>query len=161
LLRLPQKLQSWDNAPHDIERRSWEDNARTWLSIAADLGIKFHVVPRILDKEDGIEALRRMMGMTWFDSEHCARLIWASNAADAGMTGGGLKPEQVRTARRYREACRGSQWSCKRGVYNTRALDTCARPSTPARGRLSAPRRSSTPRATAAATIRSSNAADA
>jgi hypothetical protein len=93
-------------------------------------------VPRILDKEDAIEALHRMLGMTWFDSEHCARLIecldnyrkawnkslaqwtstplhnWASNAADAGMTGAvGLKPEQVRTAKRYREARRGSQWS--------------------------------------------------
>jgi hypothetical protein len=37
---------------------------------------------------------------------------WASNAADAGMTGAvGLKPEQVRTARRNREQRRGSQWS--------------------------------------------------
>jgi hypothetical protein len=61
--------------PHDIGHRSWEDNARTRKEIAEDLGIKFEVVPRVLDKEDSIEALRRMLNMTWIDSEHCARLV--------------------------------------------------------------------------------------
>ena len=126
--------------PHDIGHRAWEDNARTRKEIAEDLGIKFEVVPRVLDKEDAIEALRKMLSLTWIDSEHCARLVecldnyrktwskqlaqwtsvplhnWASNAADAGMTGAvGLKPGDIALADGSRskgpKRIRGSQWA--------------------------------------------------
>ena len=125
--------------PHDIGHRAWEDNARTRKEIAEDLGIKFEVVPRVLAKEDAIEALRKMLSLTWIDSEHCARLVecldnyrktwskqlaqwtsvplhnWASNAADAGMTGAvGLKPDNIAMADGShfgRKKIRGSQWA--------------------------------------------------
>jgi hypothetical protein len=125
--------------PHDVGHRAWEDNARTRKEIAEDLGIKFEVVPRVLDKEDAIEALRKMLSLTWIDQEHCARLIecldnyrktwnkmlaqwtsvplhnWASNAADAGMTGAvGLKPEGISLAdgnRHGAKKVKGSQWA--------------------------------------------------
>ena len=126
--------------PHDISHRSWEDNARTRKEIAEDLGIKFQVVPRVLDKEDAIEALRKMLSLTWIDAEHCARLVecldnyrktwnkqlaqwtsvplhnWASNAADAGMTGAvGLKPDDIALAdgskSRNMKKVKGSQWA--------------------------------------------------
>jgi hypothetical protein len=45
-------------APHDINKREWADNARNRIDIAADLGIKFEIVPKIADKEDAIEAAR-------------------------------------------------------------------------------------------------------
>jgi hypothetical protein len=126
--------------PHDIGHRSWEDNARTRKEIAKDLGIDFQMVPRVLDKEDAIEALRKMLNLTWVDQEHCARLIecldnyrktwskqlaqwtsvplhnWASNAADAGMTGAvGLKPGDIGLAdgsrSKGRREVKGSQWA--------------------------------------------------
>ena len=125
--------------PHDVGHRAWEDNARTRKEIAEDLGIKFEVVPRVLDKEDAIEALRKMLSLTWIDQEHCERLIecldnyrktwnkqlaqwtsvplhnWASNAADAGMTGAvGLKPEGISLAdgsRHGQKKVKGSQWA--------------------------------------------------
>jgi hypothetical protein len=124
--------------PHDVGHRSWEDNARTRKDIASDLGIEFEVVPRVLDKEDAIEALRKMLSLTWIDAEHCARMIecldnyrktwnkqlgqwtsvplhnWASNAADAGMTGAvGLKPEGIPLADGSRKGkkVKGSQWA--------------------------------------------------
>lgn len=124
-------------APHDINKREWIDNARNRIDIAADLGIKFEVVPKIDDKEDAIEAARAMLNLTWIDSEHCQRLVdaldnyrktwnkllaqwtrkplhnWASTGADTLMTGAcGLKPEKVPSkGGRSKEKRRGSQWS--------------------------------------------------
>lgn len=123
--------------PHDVERREWGSNAEDRVAIAARLGIKFEVVPRVLDKEDAIEAARAMLGLTWIDSEHCQRLVdsfdnyrkvwnkllaqwtkkplhnWASTGADCLMTGAcGLKPEKVPSASRAgKEKRRGSHWS--------------------------------------------------
>jgi hypothetical protein len=126
--------------PHDIGNRSWANDARTRKEIAGDLGIKFEVVPRVLDKEDAIEALRKMLSLTWIDQEHCTRMIecldnyrkvwskqlaqwtsvplhnWASNAADAGMTGAvGLKPDGIWLAdgsrTRSQKKIKGSQWA--------------------------------------------------
>lgn len=125
--------------PHDLTHRIWAANARTSVEIAKDFGIEFETVPRIIAKEDAIDAFRRMLNLTWIDEEHCARLVecldnyrktwnkqlaqwtnqplhnWASNAADAGMTGAvGLKPEAVKTANgsgRNSNRQRGSQWS--------------------------------------------------
>jgi hypothetical protein len=93
----------------------------------------------VLAKEDAIEALRKMLSLTWIDSEHCARLVecldnyrktwskqlaqwtsvplhnWASNAADAGMTGAvGLKPDNIAMADGTKskvKRIRGSQWA--------------------------------------------------
>lgn len=124
--------------PHDLEHRQWVDHARPMKDMAADLGIKFQIVPKIIVKEDAIEAARRMLQLTWIDQEHCSRGVecldnyrkvwnkqlaqwtrvplhnWASNGADALQTGAvGLKPDAVETANgRSRSAPkRGSQWS--------------------------------------------------
>ena len=127
--------------PHDIGHRSWANDAKTRKDIAADLGIEFEVVPRVLDKEDAIEALRKMLALTWIDAEHCERLVecldnyrktwskqlgqwtsvplhnYASNAADAGMCGAvGLKPDGIwladgSRAARDKKKVRGSQWA--------------------------------------------------
>lgn len=123
--------------PHDLEKREYADNAKTVNEIAGELGIKFEIVPRVLDKQDAIEAARRMLGLSWFDVDHTPRGVecldnyrkqwnkvlaqwtnkplhnFASNAADALMTGAvGLKPEAVESASRYRSKVRvGSQWS--------------------------------------------------
>ena len=125
-------------APHDIERREWGSNADDRLAIAKRLGINFEVVPRVLDKEDAIEAARAMLSLTWIDSEYCQRFVdaldnyrktwnkllaqwtkkplhnWASTGADCLMTGAcGLKPDAVPSASRRgtKEKRRGSQWS--------------------------------------------------
>ena len=126
--------------PHDIGHRSWANDAKTRKEIASDLGIDFEIVPRVLDKEDAIEALRKMLSLTWIDSEHCTRLVecldnyrktwskqlaqwtsvplhnWASNAADAGMTGAvGLKPDGIWLAdgsrSKEKKKMKGSQWA--------------------------------------------------
>ena len=126
--------------PHDIAHRSWASDAQTRKEIAHKLGVDFEVVPRVLDKEDAIEALRRMLALTWIDAEHCSRLVecldnyrkvwskplaqwtsvplhnWASNAADAGMTGAvGMKPGDIALAdgsrsRNFKKV-KGSQWA--------------------------------------------------
>jgi hypothetical protein len=126
-------------AGHDIEHRSWEVNAKTRKEIAKALGVDFIAVPRVLDKLDAIDSFRRMLGLTWIDQEHCARLVecldnyrkvwnkqlaqwsseplhnWASNAADAGMTGAvGLKPDNIALAdgsRSRGKKVKGSQWA--------------------------------------------------
>jgi hypothetical protein len=124
-------------APHDIDRQEWGSNARSRLTIAKELQIDFEVVPRVLDKEDAIEAARAMLNLTWIDNEHCQRLVdaldnyrktwnkllaqwtrkplhnWASTGADCLMTGAcGLKPDKVPSAARSRgEKRRGSQWA--------------------------------------------------
>lgn len=124
--------------PHDLTHRIWAAGARTSVEIAKALGIDFTEVPRIIMKEDAIEAARKMLNLTWVDEEYCARLVecldnyrktwnkqlaqwtnvplhnWASNAADALMTGAvGLKPEAVETAngRARGKNKRGSQWA--------------------------------------------------
>lgn len=124
--------------PHDLEKREYVANAKTVSDVALELGIKFEIVPRILDKQDAIEAARRMLGLSWFDVDHTPRgvecldnyrKVWsktlaqwtnvplhnfASNASDALMTGAvGLKPEKVESAARYgaKERNRGSQWA--------------------------------------------------
>lgn len=61
--------------PHDLDARQYIDNAKTIREVALDLGIKFEIVPRVLDKQDAIEAARAMLGLTWIDAEHCERLV--------------------------------------------------------------------------------------
>jgi hypothetical protein len=126
-------------APHDLTHRVWAAGARTSVEIAKELGIDFEAVPRILMKEDAIEAARKMLNLTWIDEEHCSRLVecldsyrkvwnkqlaqftnrplhdFSSNAADALQTGAvGLKPDAVETAdgrSRGLRRQRGSHWS--------------------------------------------------
>lgn len=64
-------------APHDIRVRNMGKDARTRQEVAADLGIDFEVVKRVSAKEDGIEAIRTILGRCWFDEEKCTRGIAA------------------------------------------------------------------------------------
>lgn len=124
--------------PHDLENRDWAAKAKTRVDTAKDLGLTFTVVPRIGDKADSIDAARRMIGMSWFDAEHCARLVecldnyrkkwndrlgvflsdpvhdWACHAADAIQQGAmGLVPDKPSKEGRHRmhDAPRSSQWA--------------------------------------------------
>ena len=58
-------------APHDIEVREWSNDARTRLDIVGDLGINFVVAPK-LPIDDGIEAVRQLLSISWFDEENCS-----------------------------------------------------------------------------------------
>jgi len=62
-------------APHDIRVRNMGKDARTRQEVAADLGLSFEVVKRVSQKEDGIEAIRTILGRCWFDDDKCARGI--------------------------------------------------------------------------------------
>lgn len=97
--------------PHDLENREWASDAKPRKEIAADLGIKFRIIPRIEHKPDAIEAGRNFLSLCWIDEEKCSQGIkcldnyrrewnertqtyhdkphhdWASNGADAMMTG--------------------------------------------------------------------------
>jgi phage terminase large subunit len=64
-------------APHDIRVRNMGKDARTRQDVAADLGLKFEVVKRVSQKEDGIEAIRTVLGRCWFDEDKCQRGIEA------------------------------------------------------------------------------------
>lgn len=124
--------------PHDLDQRQYGNEAKTVVEIAAENGIKFEIVPRVIDKQDSIEAARRMLNLTWICQEKCARLVecidnyrktwnkllgqwtskprhdWASNACDALQTGAvGVKPEKIPQAARAnsKPRARGSQWS--------------------------------------------------
>jgi len=55
-------------APHDIEVRELGAGSRKRL--AADLGVRFDVAPR-LSVMDGINAVRQMLPRVWFDRELC------------------------------------------------------------------------------------------
>lgn len=107
--------------PHDLTVREWTSKAaEPRYKVAEGLGVKFVIVPRIEDKADAIEAARRMIGTSYFDSIHCEdglrcldnyrkkwneRLStwsneavhdWASHGADAYMTGAvGLIPDRT------------------------------------------------------------------
>lgn len=65
------------HAPHDIKVRNMGEDAKTRLEVAAGVGIKFETVKRVVRKEDGIEAIRTILGRCWFDAEKCKRGIGA------------------------------------------------------------------------------------
>lgn len=127
--------------PHDLDRRSWENNATNRKDIAEGLlgASSITVVARIEDKSDSIEAGRRMLNMAWVDDEHCRRGVevldnyrkawnekmgmfksepvhdWASHGSDALQQGAmGLEPERA-SRREGRHALgsgpRASSWS--------------------------------------------------
>jgi hypothetical protein len=57
-------------APHDITVREI-GTGKTRIKTAANLGIKFHVAPRPAQKEDGIQAVRNILSICWFDEMAC------------------------------------------------------------------------------------------
>ncbi len=61
--------------PHDLEHREWGNNATTRVKTALDLGIKFDVVPQVLDKGDSIDLGRRLLNNVWIDEVHCKLLV--------------------------------------------------------------------------------------
>lgn len=107
-------------APHDIKVRNMGEDARTREEIARSLGIDFHTVKRVAQKEDGIEAVRGILSRCWFDAKNCARGVsglkgyrkewddkmmvyknqpvhdWTSHPTDAFQTLALTKPEPPR-----------------------------------------------------------------
>lgn len=104
--------------PHDLVNKEWGSDAKPRIEIAAGLGIKFEVVPRVEHKADSIEAARNFLNLCWIDEAKCSQGIrcldnyrkewnqrtqayhnkplhdWASNGADAFQQGAmGLKPK--------------------------------------------------------------------
>jgi hypothetical protein len=98
--------------PHDLVNREWlQADAKPRIEVAASLGIKFDVVPRIEHKPDSIEAARAFLNMCWIDEQSCDQGIrcldnyrkewnerlqtyhnrplhdWSSNGADSFQTG--------------------------------------------------------------------------
>ena len=95
--------------PHDLDHRIWGSGG-TNKEAARTLGIRFEVAPK-LSIEDGINAVRLMLPMCWFDAVKCADGIealkqytkkydeelkrysdeplhdWSSDPADAARTG--------------------------------------------------------------------------
>lgn len=105
--------------PHDLIVTDWGGSGKTRFKMAEELGLKFTVIPRVDDKDDAIDAARRMLNMCWFDEKYCARGIecldnyrkkwneqlatwsreplhnWASHGADSFMSGAmGYRPEK-------------------------------------------------------------------
>ncbi|HEY0914400.1 MAG TPA: hypothetical protein VGE22_05970 [Solimonas sp.] len=96
--------------PHDLKVRELGNDAKSRLQAAAELGIRFDVAPQ-LRVADGIEAVRRLLPLCWFDESRTAEgrkalehyrkewdatrgcwkdqplHDWASHAADAFRTG--------------------------------------------------------------------------
>lgn len=65
------------HGPHDLQVREWGNAAedgrpRARIDSAAQLGIKFQIVPN-LSVDDGINAVRSILSMCWFDAEKCKR----------------------------------------------------------------------------------------
>ena len=60
-------------APHDIMQREWGNNAKTRLDSAKELGINFEIAPR-LRVETGIEAVRKILNVCWFDEVNCTKI---------------------------------------------------------------------------------------
>jgi len=64
--------------PHDLSVREWGNpSVQTRAQTAAGFGIKFIIVPKVQDKGEAIEAARRFIGLSYFDSVHCAEGIKA------------------------------------------------------------------------------------
>ena len=56
-------------APHDIKVREL-GSGQSRLETARSLGIQFKVVPNI-SRQDGIQAVRKILPMCWFDKDNC------------------------------------------------------------------------------------------
>lgn len=104
--------------PHDAQAREL-GTGKTRVEVLENLGIKPEVQP-IQRIEDGIEAVRNLLPMVWFDAERCKRGIdalrnyrkdydetrevfrlrpihdWASHGADAFRTGASYQTPRIR-----------------------------------------------------------------
>lgn len=127
-------------AGHDMDTRDWSDmsgiTAKTRKEVAAEHGIDFTVVPRIGDKNDSIEAARRMINTSYFCSEYAGDLVecldnytkkwskelaqWMGVPAKNGFDHGsdsyqtiamGLQPDIVHRRDAFGGKRKGSHWS--------------------------------------------------
>ena len=62
-------------APHDIRVREF-GTGQSRIDTARELGLKFDIAPKY-SLEDGIDAVRRMLGLCWFDQSKCDQGIAA------------------------------------------------------------------------------------
>lgn len=60
--------------PHDLNVREFSGDGRSRIEVARSLGLKFRICPKH-EVVDGIEAVRNIIPMCWFDEEKCARGI--------------------------------------------------------------------------------------
>lgn len=73
---LDERIKKWGGfygkhtAPHDITVREI-GSGKTRLLTAGELGIKFEVAQRPAQKEDGIQAVRNIFSVLYFDEENC------------------------------------------------------------------------------------------
>lgn len=116
--------------PHDLDNRQWVmPGAEATVDVAAKLGLRFDVIPRVAHKQSAIEAARTMLAQSWFDETYCKQGIacldnyqrrwderrgafsseelsphWANHGADAFMTGacGFTIPMEMAAARKPR-----------------------------------------------------------
>jgi len=59
-------------APHDIKNRTWADaQTSTRINMASNLGIDFEYIPRILNKDDSIQAASNLISVARFDKVKC------------------------------------------------------------------------------------------
>ena len=96
------------NGPHDLEAHQFAANGKSTREVAAQLGLRFKIVPK-LDKQSQVNAGRAFMKRCWFDKKNTERgrnaLVsyhykwddkricfsdepyhdWSSNGADAFM----------------------------------------------------------------------------
>ena len=114
-------------APHDIKVREYTSGTSR-LETARKMGIKFEIAPNE-SREDGIEAVRQIIPVCWFDEEKCKKGIdalrnyhkvwddvhkvhrnspahdWSSNASDAfRYMALGHKVNEIKQLRRHRAA---------------------------------------------------------
>ncbi|MBN2162587.1 MAG: terminase [Planctomycetes bacterium] len=87
-------------APHDIMVREWSNNAQTRYETARKLGIQFEIAPK-LSLEEGIDAVRRILGVCRFDEAHT--------------------DEGVKALKAYRK-----EWDKSAGVWKNRPLHNWA-----------------------------------
>ena len=143
ILKEKQEQRGWQYGkhygPHDLDNSHWVLPGRESVKDKAyELGIDFHVVPRVPNKMDAIEAARTFLAMCWIDEEHCKDGVealdhyrkgwdedrrtwkkapehdWASHGADALMTGAcGFTPDYVPPPvdRYSRPRASGSAWA--------------------------------------------------
>lgn len=57
-------------APHDLAVREW-GTGKSRVEVAAELGLKFEIAPN-MGLPEGIDAVRRMLPLCWFDAEKTA-----------------------------------------------------------------------------------------
>ena len=127
--------------PHDLQTRDWSNmnigiTAQTRKEVAAEHGIDFIVVERVGDKQDSIEAARRLINNSWFCSEYAGDLVecldsytrgwnkttlqWMAAPAKNGFDHGadayqqvamGIQPDAISRRDQFAGKRKGSFWS--------------------------------------------------